>query len=538
MILLSGFLEVFLKALVLIGLVSAVGGTAFALFVLRPVQRLAPAGRAALRNSLVLVAFGGILLVFAQLAVLLIEPWALADELGRWPISQFLATHFARAALFHACTSLALTIAALWLMAHRDSNFGWGILIALSVLLMGSGAWLVHAVSRLEHTAALMTATVLHQLGASLWIGGLLQLVFLWRLIRGTREEKTLWPRIVGQFSPMAMLSVSLLVATGLYLSLIYIGTPQGLVGTAYGTMVLTKVALLGFALCLGGLTFLGVRRWKREGDPNTLCQRGPAFMETEMLIGVLILLAAAALTSQPPAVDVSTQQATPLEVLQVFVPKKPLLIPPPYREMLSQASSSLNIFAVSGTLDKMQSNFNHNVSGLFVILTGLCAMMNSIVKVPLIRHWPLLFLPLSLFLLLFAEPTGWPLGTEGFWETLIVPGVLQHRLATLLVAGLALFEWRVRAGRLADTRWRFAWPLLCIVGGALLLTHSHTAFADKKAFLIEVSHNAIGFLAVVTGAARWLELRLPLPVRRVPGVLWTVCMILVGFVLLFYREV
>ncbi len=43
----------------------------------------------------------------------------------------------------------------------------------------------------------------------------------------------------------------------------------------------------------------------------------------------------------------------------------------------------------------------------------------------------------------------------------------------------------------------------------ALLLTHSHSVFALKWAYLIEVSHNAIGILAVLAGAGGWLELRM-----------------------------
>jgi putative copper resistance protein D len=152
-------------------------------------------------------------------------------------------------------------------------------------------------------------------------------------------------------------------------------------------------------------------------------------------------------------------------------------------------------------------------------------------------RHWPLLFLLLAIFMLIIAEPNGWPLGTEGFWETMVVPGVIQHRLATFLVGGLALLEWRVQVGALAETRWRFAFPLLCLTGEALLLTHSHSVFAIKWAFLIEVSHNAIGLLAVLIGVGRWLELRLPSPVNRYPAFLWPVFMMLVGLVLVFYRE-
>jgi putative copper resistance protein D len=97
--------------------------------------------------------------------------------------------------------------------------------------------------------------------------------------------------------------------------------------------------------------------------------------------------------------------------------------------------------------------------------------------------------------------------------------------------------EWRVRVGGLDRTRWRFAFPLLCLVGGALLLMHSTSALEVKQAFLINISHNAIGFLAVEIGVGRWLELRLPKPVNRIPGLLGPACIVLVGFVLLFYSE-
>jgi putative copper resistance protein D len=114
---------------------------------------------------------------------------------------------------------------------------------------------------------------------------------------------------------------------------------------------------------------------------------------------------------------------------------------------------------------------------------------------------------------------------------------VLLHRLSTVLVVALALFEWRVRVGGLGATRWRYAFPLLAVLGGALLLTHSHSVSALKWTYLMEVSHNAIGLLAVVLGIARWLELRTPAPERRAYGTVWTTCMALIGLVLLFYRE-
>ncbi len=109
-------------------------------------------------------------------------------------------------------------------------------------------------------------------------------------------------------------------MVAALYLSIQFIGDWEGLIGTAYGAMVLTKAALLALALCLGALNFFSVRRWMQEGDALGLSRRAPALIEAEMLTAMLILFAAAVLTSQPPAVDVLADRASPKEVMQVFL--------------------------------------------------------------------------------------------------------------------------------------------------------------------------------------------------------------------------
>jgi putative copper resistance protein D len=537
MILLAGFIEVLCKALTLIGLAASVGGTAFVLAVLRPLTTMHPHFREAAGRSLYLIAVGGIMAALGQAMALVVEPWALADELGQWPVAAFLSTGFARAGMIHAALGLLLALLAALLRRQPGSRGGWAALATTAVIFLGSGAWLVHAVSRLDHVVPLMTVTLLHQLGAAVWIGGTGHLVLLWRFLRCSSARQETWPLALERFSPLAMGAVAAIAGSGLYLSWNYIAGLRGLFGTAYGSMVLTKTGLMGFALCLGGLNFLSIRSRRIRGEADAVFGRVPPFVETETGAGLIILLAAAALTSQPPAVDILSDSALPAEVLAVFAPKAPQLVPPPYRDLLAQAASSFDPFAISGKLDRLQSNFNHNISGIFVILIALGALLDRSGRVRWARHWPLLFLLLAGFILIIAEPNGWPFGSEGFWETLIVPGVLEHRLAAFLVAGLAFFEWRVRVGGLAGSRWQYVFPSLCFAGGALMLTHSHSVFAIKWAFLIEVSHNAIGLLAVLIGAGRWLELRLPPPSNRFPAILWPVCLMLVGLVLLFYRE-
>jgi len=43
--------------------------------------------------------------------------------------------------------------------------------------------------------------------------------------------------------------------------------------------------------------------------------------------------------------------------------------------------------------------------------------------------------------------------------------------------------------------------------------------------------------LAMLVGWGRWLELRLPPDERQLPGRVWSVCLALVGVMLLLYRE-
>jgi putative copper resistance protein D len=74
-------------------------------------------------------------------------------------------------------------------------------------------------------------------------------------------------------------------------------------------------------------------------------------------------------------------------------------------------------------------------------------------------------------------------------------------------------------------------------VGGALLLTHSHSLGNVKEELLAEMSHAPIALLGVLAGWSRWLELRLPQAERRIPGWIWPPCFVLIGLLLLFYRE-
>jgi putative copper resistance protein D len=531
-ILLAGFLEVLFKGFLFIGLALSIGGLVFCSLVLRKAKSTQ------LQRALSLINLGAVVIVISQAISLVVAPWALSDDNGSWPLADFLRTGFAQSGFARIGFSISLALCISLFRRNLKMKWFWGLAWIFATLVLVSGAFMVHGASRLENAKTLMTFTILHQLATAVWIGGTLHLVTQWRFLKTQDYKKEVWPSILSLFSPVALISVIFLTSFGLYLAFQFISDFRGLVGTAYGTMLLTKIFLMSFALFLGGLNFFTIRKWKLTGDPDELLLRTPQIIETEAGIGLIIFLAAAAFTAQPPAIDVLAQRASPREVLYVFAPKFPQLTPVSFASLNENVKSEIDPYAVATPLDKIQSNFNHNISGIFVVLIGLGALFHQLSFPKLARHWPIIFIPFWLFLTIFAQPTGWPLGNRGFIESLFAADVLQHRLGTFLVAILGIFEWRVQNGTLNSTQWRYLFPVLCFLGGALLLSHSHSLFPDKTAYLIEVSHNAIGILAVLVGAGRWLELRAPGQTGRTAGVVWPISFTLVGLVLLFYQEV
>jgi len=539
MTLLAGFLDVLLRGVGTVGLSAAVGGLVYVLLVLRPAPGAGGLVAAARARALALIAAGALAVAGATaLLLLVVHPWALADEAGRWPLGQFLTTEFGLAALGRLALALLLLASVPWIR-RAPAPGRWAVAAGLGVLLMANAAWLAHAVSRLHGRGPLMVGTVLHQLGAVVWVGGLIHLVafaLLWRRAGGPAIEP-FGVRVLARFSAVAIGSLVLVLGPGIYLALSYVGGWGGLVGTGYGVMVLTKVALLICALVLGGLNFLILRRSGGDRGAGAVAARVPAFIEAEVGLGITLLLAAASLTSLPPSVDVVAARATPAEVAARFRPAMPRWSSPPVSELLAAAAPIDDTLAKRQPEEYAWSEYNHHAAGSFVFLMGLLALLDRAGWSRWARHWPLLFLGLAAFLFVRNDPRAWPLGPAGFWESMVLPDVLQHRLVVLLVAALGLFEWMVRSGRLTRPAGPLVFPLLCAAGGGLLLTHSHAMFNLKTEFLTEVSHAPVGLLGVLMAWGRWLEVRLPFADRRIPGWIWGACMTIIGLILLVYRE-
>ena len=144
----------------------------------------------------------------------------------------------------------------------------------------------------------------------------------------------------------------------------------------------------------------------------------------------------------------------------------------------------------------------------------------------------------LAIFAFLRGDPENWPLGPISFWKSFYDPEVLTHRVYYVVFLFYAAFEWGVQTGRLTS-RWAArVFPAMLALGGAGLLLHNHALGNVKSELLIEMSHNAMGILAVFAGLGRWLEISLPESrARRITAHVWPVFLILIGVCLLNYRE-
>ena len=285
--------------------------------------------------------------------------------------------------------------------------------------------------------------------------------------------------------------------------------------GTTYGVLVMVKAYLLTLILMLGAANWYVAREVERA--PLQLLMRLRRFAEVEVALGLTSILVAAALTSQPPAVDMPTDRVTPHEIRARVKWETPRLKSPPYAVLvppttLDQAmmDAQYHESAQSDANDAAWSEYNHHWAGLMVLLAGTLALLSRFRGMRWARFWPASFAGLAVFILLRADPENWPLGPRPFWGSFFAPDVLEHRLAAALILAFAAFECAVQAGRLRAAWARYAFPLMCAAGAALLLTHNHSLGNDKNEVLVLMNHAALAMFGVTAGWARWLELRLP----------------------------
>lgn len=196
---------------------------------------------------------------------------------------------------------------------------------AATVVGIALGASVLFTFSLTSHSAATpfwtpftITMDWLHLLATATWIGGLVGLAATVPLLRSrTAGGRTMLRGTVARFSNMALISVGVLILTGLYSAWVHVGSPNALWPTNYGRALLLKLVLVLALIALGAFNILWVRprldaRANNQTQERSIVAR---IMEhfrrsitAEIVLGVTVLLVVAILTGLAPSREARTQ--------------------------------------------------------------------------------------------------------------------------------------------------------------------------------------------------------------------------------------
>lgn len=536
----ADFLDSLIGGVDLVCYSITIGSLFWGVLVLRPWNTPEKYNPAFLESTISLLYKGAFALVAAQFLKIVLKIWLMAATLDQWPFPEFASTsQFIGGSIRLVLAFFLARYCFLYLRPEPYSHYHWTTAATIAVPLVVSGAWLVHGASRFDNRFMLMSFTVLHQLFAAAWIGGVIQLVNVWLLRKRKIIERELWPFLLNRFSTLGIASVAAILLSGVPLAFQYINSWNGFFGTGYGNLLLVKIMLLAMALGFAWMNRNAVREFAASGNNYALSNRVPYYIEAETFVLVTLLFTAASLASQPPAIDIPDLTATWQEVLNTFAPRIPRVSSPSHEALIAgEAGRTAIVGQVPSQAATAWSDYNHNMSGIFLTIMSFFAMLSYRKNYEWARYWPVGFIALGVFLFFRSDAETWPLGPIGFWESTFENGeVLQHRIATVLVLILGIMELRARTTKNPENKLPYVLPFLAAFGGLMLLTHSHVGFQAKTAFLIQIGHTLMGVFSLILAIGRWLELKLDEPGKSIAGFVSVFSLFQIGIILMFYRE-
>jgi putative copper resistance protein D len=208
-------------------------------------------------------------------------------------------------------------------------------------------------------------------------------------------------------------------------------------------------------------------------------------------------------------------------------------------------SAEDARVVAVRLLADKRESEFNHHLAGLLIILAGIFILTQEVLAAqwPLARYaWPLCFLLIGLFVLIFSDTEIWPWGDQSvFYALTHNQEDLQHKVFAIILLVLGFVEAQRVRGRLKAAWSAWVFPVLSLAGVVLLLFHSHEAGMqgpNPMALMehIQLQHRwyaSVGLGIVITkglseAPTRW---------RRLLSNAWPILLILLGASLTLYSE-
>ena len=173
---------------------------------------------------------------------------------------------------------VALALLALWAIALVRRE--------MMALLFGGACLLVSGA--VGHPAAIhpfvtIPAKMAHLLSASLWLGGLLWIVWL------SRCDDAACRREAGRVSSIALVTVIAIFLTGAVETILFLNSPGDLIHSGYGKLVLAK--FVGLLILVAYGAYNRTRLLPRLGDPGTSTRLARSVRQELLVVTAVILI-------------------------------------------------------------------------------------------------------------------------------------------------------------------------------------------------------------------------------------------------------
>jgi len=282
---------------------------------------LLPAGEPKrLRQTLISSALA-LLLVFLVISALSLLTQGAKLQGGALPsleiLSHYLSmTQSGKVWLLREGYGVVLALITFWMIRSKASFKGIRLLMLAALPLLASRSLTSHAVTVSADKMLAVAADAIHLIATGLWGGGLLSLS--WVLYRGTKRLQLplSWAaEAVRRFSLLAIVSVAVLLVTGLYQSWIQVGTLKTLFSTDYGRVLVVKLALFLGMVSLAALNLLStkpklLRATQQHKEEFSAAKKALNRIGAESSLALLIFFVTGLLTVLPPGVHAVHQAA------------------------------------------------------------------------------------------------------------------------------------------------------------------------------------------------------------------------------------
>ncbi len=155
-------------------------------------------------------------------------------------------------------------------------HIGLGLTIAATVGALFTYSMVSHAAADNGKFWA-VTSDFLHLLASAAWLGALVMILMFLRWRRQAIDEGARWlyiANVFDRFSVLAALSVATILATGTFNGLAAVPTASAMIDTAYGRVLLAKIALLLPLLAVAGFNAF-ILKPRLVAAIDTLYQQG-----------------------------------------------------------------------------------------------------------------------------------------------------------------------------------------------------------------------------------------------------------------------